>query len=219
MVRIEWKKEIPMLALLVVFTAAVMWLYPRIPDKLPIHWNIHGAVDVWAAKSWLSVFWSPFLCLIVYVSMLFFPYLDPGKNNVGTFLRVYRWIRSILTIFFMFFSGVVLAAAFNPELPVARMIAGSVSTLLILLGNVIGKIRKNWYVGIKYPATLDNEDVWNRTNRLGGRLFVLSGLLGLISAAVLPLPWVAVIFFGSLLITVVWLAVYSHRLHRALTRK
>jgi uncharacterized membrane protein len=72
------------------------------------------------------------------------------------------------------------------------------------LGNLLPKVPKNFFIGIKTPWTLSNEKVWDRTHRLGGILFVLGGLLLMLKGFILPKHsgfqvWSAVLAFGLLL--------------------
>lgn len=219
MYKIEWKKEIPMLLTLILAVLATAWLYPSLPERLPIHWNIQGQIDGWLDKSWPAALWMPLLCLVLYLLMLFVPFLDPRRERYGEFLRPYRRIRLGLTVYFLFIAGVVLSAASNPEWPVDRIIASSVGLLLVVIGNFLGKIRSNWFVGIRFPWTLENEEVWNRTHRLGGRLFVLIGFLTLLAGLFLPRVWTAVILLSGVAGMIAGLAVYSYRLHRSLSRR
>jgi uncharacterized membrane protein len=48
-----------------------------------------------------------------------------------------------------------------------------------VLGNLMGRLRYNWFVGIRTPWSLSSEEAWRRTHRASGRIWVLGGLLGL----------------------------------------
>jgi len=62
---------------------------------------------------------------------------------------------------------------------VGRAIIGGVCLLLALLGNLMGKVRRNFYIGVRTPWTLANERVWNATHRFAGKTLVAGGLAGL----------------------------------------
>ena len=53
----------------------------------------------------------------------------------------------------------------------------AVGALLMVLGNYMGKLRKNFFIGIRTPWTLASDAVWERTHRLAGWLFVAAGLV------------------------------------------
>jgi uncharacterized membrane protein len=56
----------------------------------------------------------------------------------------------------------------------------AISLLFILMGLYLPQVKKNYFVGIKTPWTLASEESWNKTHALGGKLFVLAGLITLL---------------------------------------
>jgi uncharacterized membrane protein len=70
--------------------------------------------------------------------------------------------------------------------------------LLVGLGGMMGKIRPNWFVGIRTPWTLSSKAAWVKTHRLGGFLMVAAGILTM--ASTLLGPRVA---FGTMIATLV----------------
>jgi len=85
------------------------------------------------------------------------------------------------------------------EGPMVRIIAGVVAGLFIAIGNVLGKARPNWFVGVRTPWTLSSDYSWDKTHRLTGRLFVLAGLVSIIAALFAPMPWVFITLLGTVL--------------------
>jgi uncharacterized membrane protein len=68
---------------------------------------------------------------------------------------------------------------------------GGVCLLIALMGNVMGKVRRNFFVGIRTPWTIADERVWNATHRMAAKTFFAGGLLGLL-AMILRAPfWLA----------------------------
>jgi len=90
------------------------------------------------------------------------------------------------------------------NLPVGVIMPGLIGLLFIVLGNYLGKIKMNWFMGIRTPWTMSSENVWNKTHRFGGKMFILAGLL-MIAQIFLPLNFrlpvfifsIAVILFGT----------------------
>ena len=48
-----------------------------------------------------------------------------------------------------------------------------IGVMFVIMGNYMHKIKQNYSVGIKLPWTLNSEENWNRTHRLGSWLFVI----------------------------------------------
>jgi uncharacterized membrane protein len=79
MYKIKWKNELPMLGLIGAIFIASFFLYPRLPEKIPMHWNMMGRVDSYAAKTLLAAMFIPLLTLGLYVITLLLPFIDPRK--------------------------------------------------------------------------------------------------------------------------------------------
>ena len=52
-----------------------------------------------------------------------------------------------------------------------------VGILLAVIGNYMPKCRLNYTMGIRTPWTLSSEENWNKTHRLGGKIWVAAGIL------------------------------------------
>ena len=64
-----------------------------------------------------------------------------------------------------------------PDTATIARVSVALGALFVVLGNYMPKMRRNFFVGIRTPWTLADEDVWFRTHRLGGVLFVIGGVL------------------------------------------
>ena len=52
--------------------------------------------------------------------------------------------------------------------------------LLFYIGILCENSKMNWFIGIRTPWTLSNEKVWEKTNKIGGKLFKIAGLISII---------------------------------------
>jgi uncharacterized membrane protein len=57
-----------------------------------------------------------------------------------------------------------------------------VGLLFIGIGYMMGKARRNFFIGIRTPWTLSSETVWDETHKLGAKMFMLGGLVTIVSA-------------------------------------
>ena len=207
-------KDMPKLPLLfiVAMFAIGAWLYPSLPEQIPTHWGPSGEIDAWSAKSFMSVFSQPLMATGLYVLFWLMPFLDPKRGNLIASKQVYRLILELVTGLFTVLYIATLAAAFNTALPVDRIVTVAIGVMFIVLGNYMGRVKRNWTMGVRYSWTLSDDTVWLKTNRLGGRLFMLAGVLGIIGAA-FPPPWNFLMLIGPALLLLPVTYVYSWRLY------
>ena len=130
------------------------------------------------------------------------------------FEGAYAVIRVSVVVFQALIYGFILLWVRGVELDVTVVVPVLVGGLLVVLGNLLGKVRPNWFVGIKTPWTLSSRRSWVKTHRMAGWTFVLLGLafvcLGLANPA-WALPALVAATVGSLL----WLVVYSYLVWRS----
>jgi uncharacterized membrane protein len=185
--------------------AATVVAYPHLPGTVPVHWNAHGQIDGWASK-WTLFLYGPGVMTLVLVLFAALPWLSPKKFEVDTFRPTYLYIMIILVAMFAYMQTLMILAALNSALDTSRAVIGGVCLLIALLGDVLGKVRRNFYVGIRTPWTLANERVWNATHRLGAKTFFAGGLVGFIAVLLRAPFWLP---FAAILLAAFTPAIYS----------
>lgn len=197
---------------------ATLILLPQLPEKIPIHWNIQGAVDGYGGREWCWL--TP--TMLVGMLLLFWaiPWLSPKPFEVDSFRSTYWFIVLVVTGMFVYIHGLLMWAAWSGKVDITRAMLAGMLVMFSLLGNVLGKVRRNFYVGVRTPWTLASDRVWNETHRLAARMFVGAGILGLV-AVVLPVPLPAVII--TIVVTMIAAgltpAVYSLVLYKRLEKR
>ncbi|MBW6410651.1 SdpI family protein [Clostridium weizhouense] len=156
-------------------------VYNKLPNQIPTHWNISGEIDKYSSKLFGS-FLLPSIMLLVWIGMLLTPKIDPKKNNYSKFDKSYNVIINVTLTFLFILHICVLGVSLDYNIEINRVIPFMLGILLIVIGNYLPKSKTNFFYGIKTPWTLTNEDTWKKTHRLGGKLFVLSGLVIIISS-------------------------------------
>ncbi len=201
-------------ALLITCLLATAILYPHLPTRVPAHWNAHGEVDDYAAK-WTLFVMNPGIMLGMLGIFAVLPWLSPRHFEVDTFRSTYLYIMLVILACMTYFHGLVLWAAVSGQVGIAKAIMGGVCLLFALLGNVMGKVRRNFYVGIRTPWTIADERVWNATHRLGAKTFVLGGLVALLlsfAGAGFWVPFAALM--AAAFVPVVYSLIYYKQLER-----
>ncbi|MBI5530213.1 MAG: SdpI family protein [Candidatus Doudnabacteria bacterium] len=176
----ELKKELFSLLILGLAWAAGWYFYQHFPATVVTHWNFNGTPDAWGSKS-TNAWGIPGLLTGMYLLFTFLPQIDPRKDRYPEFLGVYRKFKNlILLVLFV----VMLAAGFynlGYNIKIQYVVPTLVGLLLIVIGNYMGKIKPNWFMGIRTPWTMSSENVWNKTHRVGGYAFIFYGLMIILS--------------------------------------
>ncbi len=163
--------------------AATVVAYPHLPGSVPTHWNIHGQPNGYSPK-WALYLLGPGLMAGILLLTWLLPWLSPKHFEVESFRSTYIQIMLMMVGMFAYIDAVVLWAGAGNSLNVGRAGLFGVCLFFALLGNVMGKIRRNFYIGVRTPWALANERVWNATHRLAAKTFVVGGLAGLALIAI-----------------------------------
>lgn len=187
--------------------AAVRW--GSVPDRIPIHWNAAGEVDGYGGK-FAGLLLTPLITLGVYLLLKYIPRIDPAKLNYENFAGTYLLIRVVLVVYMAFIYAVLLITIGREEtFPVSGLIVGAVGVLFIILGAVMGKFRPNWFAGIRTPWTLTSKLSWTKTHRVGGWVFIATGVATLVGAAIGP-EWALYAMFIVMILGIAFVIAYSY---------
>jgi uncharacterized membrane protein len=201
-------------ALILVSFLVTAWLWPALPDIVPTHWNAAGQVDGYGPK-WHLLLLGPGLITATLLLFLALPWLSPRRFEVSRSGPAYGKFMLLTMGLLAYIYGVVLWAVVLGSVDFNRALLGGISVVLILLGNLLGKLRRNFFVGIRTPWTLADEANWYATHRFGGKAMVATGLLGglvVMAGGSLPL-WLAITMLGSL--SPVGYSLWYFRRHRS----
>jgi len=182
--------------------------WPYVPDRIPVHWNIQGEVDGYGGK-FTGLILLPLVMLGIYVLLRVLPMFDPGRANYPNFASTYNMIRFTLTLFFCCIYIVGILVSLGYKVSMNTVIGLAMGLLFIILGNVMGKIRPNWFVGVRTPWTLSSKLSWTKTHRLAGWLFILMGLMA-VAWGIIQTQWMLVSMVTVDVACGIWMMVYSY---------
>ncbi|MFZ5945293.1 MAG: SdpI family protein [Bacillota bacterium] len=174
-----FRKEWLFIYLLIIPLAVAFILYPSMPEQVPTHWNTRGEVDQYSSREF-GTFFLPVLNIGLYVLLVVTPKLDPKRMNYEKFFGTYKFMRYAIHLFFVLMFAVTVSAALGHAIDIGLWIPAGISVLFILLGNIMSRVRHNYFVGFRFPWTLANEEVWRKTHLLGSKLMVAGGIFSLI---------------------------------------
>ena len=149
-------------------------LWNQLPDRLPTHWNAAGEVDGWSSKP-MAVFGLPLLMLGAQLICVLATLADPKKKNHSEkVLGLVFWLVPLLSLVL---TAVTYCAAMGTEVQVTVAVNILMGLTFVAIGNYLPKCKQNYTIGIKIPWTLDSEENWNKTHRVAGFLWVVGGII------------------------------------------
>src|SRR5262249_6585163 len=150
---------------------------------IPIHWDINGQPDKFVGRDQAGInFWlTPGILAAFVLLTLVLPWLSPRSFEVESFRGTYGYVMALVSLLFLYIHGVILWSTLHPEAMNIKAFVCGILVFFAFLGNVLGRVRRNFWMGIRTPWTLANDNVWIRTHRLAGWLFVLYGILGCVA--------------------------------------
>ncbi|MCR4436115.1 MAG: SdpI family protein [Clostridiales bacterium] len=184
-------------------------VYPFLPDEIPLHWNALGQVDRIGAK-FPGAFILPAICLLLPLLMGILPRLDPRRENYEKFSGAYYWMRVCFVVVFGIINAVVLLICLGlASIPVDYIVKLLVGIMIMVIGNLMPKVKHNYFVGIKTPWTINSEDIWFATHRHGGMVWFAAGL-AMSVLAFIPGTASAYAYFGVIIFAAFEPMVYSY---------
>jgi len=150
-------------------------LYSRLPDPMPWMWDVDGTATHWISKPWGAAL-LPLAHLLITLFLVFAPTVDPGASRSREAPRFYPFVVAVIGSFLMLTTCLQYAAALGTAPTVPHTLLGGTGLLFAVVGNYLGKVPRNYMVGIRTPWTLCNDYVWERTHRFAAPLFVCGGL-------------------------------------------
>jgi len=161
---------------ILIIVGVAVWLYPHLPAQVPTHWDMQGHVNGYSSRLWTV---APPVLTIIGLALLtvILPLISPRKFEIKPFAAVWDLIMlAIQGVVLVIFMAVLLDGA-GYRIPISTISVLALGVLLMVIGNYMGKLRKNFFIGIRTPWTLASSAVWERTHRLAGWLFMLAGLI------------------------------------------
>ncbi len=189
-----------------------------LPERVPVHWDIHGQPNQFVPRDQVGVY-----LLLVPGTMAGFlllwqvlPWLSPVQFGIDRFRRTYDYLMALVLTLLAYLHGVALAASLQVPLDFNKVFLGGIFLFFALIGNVLGKVQRNFYVGIRTPWTLADETVWIRTHRVAAWLFTAGSLACFVALMAGAAVW---ILFVALMVIALVPVLYSLILYKRLQKQ
>jgi uncharacterized membrane protein len=182
-----------------------------VPDRIPVHWNLHGEPDRYGSRL-EGLLVMPALIALLPALIALLVRIGPRREHME---RSSGAIGTIIVAIGALFTGIhvlALHAATSPDPTLdGRWIFVGMGVLFVVLGNMMPKIRSNYFVGIRTPWTLESDRVWTLTHRFGGWSMAIGGLAVLVAAFALPMATAGVVCFSIIMVASLLPVIYSWR--------
>ena len=167
------------LVALVAAFAIAFWAYPQLPARVPTHWNAAGEVDGYSGRAF-GAFGLPVIMLGLTLLLLGLPLIDPLRKNIESFIAEYYVFVAVFELFFLMLYVQTILWALGTEISMNAVISAGCGILFLAVGWMIGRAKRNFFIGIRTPWTLMSDEVWDRTHKLGSKLFYAAGVCALL---------------------------------------
>jgi len=173
------KSRVIVLLIILISFAVGIYLYPLLPEVMASHWSIQGQVNGYMSKFW-GVFLMPFILLGMFLLFIVIPKIDPLKDNIEKFRNYYETFIAAITFFLFYIYILTLLWNLGVKFDMNRFLIPGLGILFYYVGILVENAKRNWFIGIRTPWTLSSDVVWEKTHKIGGKLFKAAGIIALL---------------------------------------
>ena len=207
MLKISKTKLIITSIVILIPIAVGLILWNRLPETMVTNWGVGNVPNGWSSKA-MAVLGLPAILLAVHWVCLFATKADPKSKNINPrMLDLVLWICPVLSIVL---GTVTYSFSLGYEVNVQAVVTIIVGVMFVVVGNYLPKCKQSYTMGIKLPWTLSDEENWNKTHRLAGKLWVAGGIILLATSFLQSV----IIMVVVLVLLVIIPTVYSYILYR-----
>jgi len=208
------KKNVTHIAALIIWLVPLGYLakvYTAMPESVPMHFGIDGRPDRYGTKQELltiSIILSA-VSLGIYFLIRFLPKIDPKKTagySGGTFTKM----AFVLVVFLAAIQLFIIDAAASSSFSLNKYLLPVLGLFFACLGNLMHNVKSNYFIGIRTPWTLEDEDTWRVTHQLAGKLWFAGGILTAIATLLLPFKAGFIVFIAVVAVITLIPVIYSY---------
>jgi len=203
------------IVLVMIMAAALagILLWNHLPEQMASHWNVNDQVDGYMSKFW-GVFLMPLISAGMFLLFLIIPNIDPLKANIAQFRETFNIFIILIVAFMLYIHGLTLTWSLGYQgFQMSAAMLPFLGILFIVVGYMLRKAKRNFFIGIRTPWTLSSDSVWDKTHQLGSILFMLSGAFA-IAGSFFGGRTAFWLIFVPLIGSTLFLVIYSYVLYR-----
>jgi uncharacterized membrane protein len=189
-------------------------LEPQFADPMATHWGANGEANGFGSH-FVGIWLIPLMLIGINGLFLIIPKIDPLKKNIAKFRKEYNGFVLVINAFMVYVQVLTLIWNTGNHFNMTTYMLPALGFFIFYAGVLISKARRNYFVGIRTPWTLQDERVWDETHQLGAKIFKVSGVLTLVGIFFpnLILWFMMIPLLGGALFTIVYSYVLYQRYH------
>ena len=193
------------ITLLPMFFGFLVW--NRLPENIATSFGWNGEVTGYNSKMF-AVVGLPAILTFVNLICIIATSADPRRKNISN--KMFTAVISIVPVCSLLCGICIYANALGYKISVKSIMTVFMGVLFLVLGFILPKCKQNYTIGIKLPWTLHDEENWDKTHKLAGKLWIIGGIVmtiaGLLDFTILFM----IIIFAIVIIP----TIYSYLLYR-----
>lgn len=203
-----------LIAIPFIFTAIQ---YSGLPDTIPVHFGPDGKADGFGTKSsiWIHTSILSVIGLGIYLLISNLHKIDP-KKSAQVSLETFKSLATLILLFLTIINLSISLSMSNQSLGfgVEKVVLPAVGCLIAVMGYFMRDIKPNYFIGLRLPWTLEDEENWTATHQVASKLWIPAGILMVVASIIFPFMTAFIITIATTLIIVIIPAVFSFRYYR-----
>lgn len=192
--------------IIIAFILSILF-YNFIPDPMITHWGLNGEANGYTPKE-AGIWFVPLVMTGILIILYYVPKLDPLSKNIDGFRKEYHTLIAVITGFFLYLQIISIALNLGINLDIRQLLSPAFAALVYSTGSLIKRTKRNFFIGIRTPWTLNSDLVWEKTHNKAAKLFKASAILSLIGLFVPELAFFFIIV--PLLLASLGVIIYSY---------
>ena len=195
------------LAFVIVSFVVSVYFYPHMPDQIASHWNASGNANGSMPKLW-GLFLVPTLTAGLFVLFAAIPRIDPLRENIAEFREYYDLFVVLFVVFMVYIQVLIILWNLGYRFDFTVVLSPAIGVLYYFVGALMSRVERNWFIGVRTPWTLSDDEVWEKTHTRAGPLFKIAGIIAVLGALV---PRYAIyLMVGPVILVAIYLTLYSY---------
>lgn len=176
-------KKIIFYILMLLPLAATLIAIPLLPDEIPAHYGANNQVDRWGSKYEVLIFPAitvAFGLFMLWMAKIVAKHEENGSNNENVFITAgicSTVVFDVMTMYFLYTAFNMVENLSDTPVGLNQLIFGTLGVFMIIVGNVMPKVRMNSLLGLRTSWSMKNETTWKKSQRFGGLSFIIAGVI------------------------------------------